>query len=474
MQTAGPMQQGQGLGGGLQTLTVEDLTREGVGLGRIEGQVVLVEGALPGDHVQVRLVHQARRHAVAKVVALLQPSPERRKPPCILADHCGGCTLQTLEAHAQQRWKERLVGETLQRIGQVPRVVRPLLAAAEELAYRNRAVIPLQRDAQGGLQAGYYRRGSHQIVNMNRCPVLDPRLDAMVAPLKADLEASGWPVDRHAAAETPGSGLRHLALRIGRRSGERLITLIASHGDLPGLASRAERWMARWPELVGVTLNLQPEPGNRLFGPKTITIKGRDWILEPFCDVELQIGADTFFQVYSEQAARVMVLLQEVLGPPEGHILEGRILEGYCGIGTFSIPLAKAGWVVHGIEQQPSTVALARANAQRNGLLERCSFEEGDVAHRLEQVLCHNRPRAVLLDPPRKGLQEPVLTTLLSHRPPLLLYLSCDPATLARDLKSLCSEGGYRLESVQPLDFFPNTSHVECLAVVRLPGMEVP
>jgi 23S rRNA (uracil1939-C5)-methyltransferase len=456
------MQQRQGVNGDLQSLTVDDLTRDGLGVGRIAGQVILVEGALPGDRVEVRLVHQAKRHAVGKLVRLLQASPDRRKPPCILADHCGGCSLQALEARAQQHWKEHRVADVLQRIGQLDPLVRPLLAAPQELAYRNRAVIPLERDPEGRIRAGYYRRGSHQIVNMNRCPVLDPRLDAMVAPLKADLEASGWPVNRHGAANTPGAGLRHLALRLGRRSSERLITLIASHGDLPGLAAIAEGWMARWPELVGVTLNLQPQGGNRLFGSESIPIVGRDWILEPFAGIELQIGADTFFQVYSEQAERVTALLLERLGPAGG-----TVLEGYCGIGTFSLPLAQAGWHVHGIEQHPSTVALARTNAERNGLATTCRFDEGDVALLLEQALCQGAPSAVVLDPPRKGLQEPVLASLLDHRPPLILYLSCDPATLARDLGALCAEGGYGLESVQPLDFFPNTSHVECLAVVQ-------
>lgn len=455
------MQQGQG-DRGLQSLTVDDLTRDGLGVGRLDGQVVLVEGALPGDRVEVRLVHQAKRHATGRLVRLLEASPDRRKPPCILADHCGGCTLQALDAEAQGRWKEQRVAEALHRIGHLPPLVRPLLAAPQELAYRNRAVIPLERDAEGRIRAGYYRRGSHQIVNMNRCPVLDPRLDAMVAPLKADLEASGWPVNRHGAANSPGAGLRHLALRVGRRSGECLITLIASHGDLPGLASIAEGWMARWPELVGVTLNLQPQGGNRLFGPESFPIAGRDWILEPFGGVELQIGADTFFQVYSEQAERITSLLLERLGPDVG-----TLLEGYCGIGTFSLPLAKAGWWIQGIEQHPSTVALARTNAERNGLGPLCSFVEGDVALLLEQALSQSSPSAVVLDPPRKGLHDPVLASLLTHRPPLILYLSCDPATLARDLGVLCAGGIYRLESVQPIDFFPNTSHVECLAVLE-------
>ncbi|MFN6340616.1 MAG: 23S rRNA (uracil(1939)-C(5))-methyltransferase RlmD [Cyanobacteriota bacterium] len=450
--------------GGVRTLTVEDLTRDGMGLGRSEGQVVLVEGAVPGDRVRVRLVRQARRHSVGKLLTVLEPSPNRRRPPCILADRCGGCTLQALDDKGQQRWKQRDVEETLRRLGPVEGGVGPLLAAPQGLGYRNRAVIPLERDGLGKLRAGYYRRQSHQIVNMNRCPVLDPRLDAMIQPLKADLEASQWPVDRHGAADTPGAGLRHLALRVGRRGGERLLTLIASHGDLPGLTSWAERWMARWPELVGVTLNIQPEGGNRLFGARNHTVQGRGWLLEPFAGVELQIGPDTFFQVYSEQAERVVTLLMEALGAPGGGIVEG-----YCGIGTFSLPLAQAGWRVWGIEQHGGAVALARANALRNGLSHRCDVQEGDVAQRLDQALAEHRPEAVLLDPPRKGLPEAVVASLLRHRPPLILYLSCDPATLARDLGRLHGADRYQIDGVRPIDFFPNTTHVENLAALRLP-----
>ena len=447
----------------LHTLRVDDLTREGMGLGRLNGQVILVAGALPGDLVEVRLTHQARRHAVGTLVTVVESSPDRRRPPCILADRCGGCTLQALDDPAQQRWKQQLVEQTLQRLGGVALPPLPLIPAPQPLGYRNRAVIPLERDSQGKLRAGYYRRGSHQIVNMNRCPVLDPRLDAMVAPLKADLQASGWPVDRHGAAGQAAAGLRHLALRIGRRSGERLLTLVASHGELPGLEEMAQRWLARWPEVVGVTLNLQPRPDNRLFGSHNTTLQGRGWLLESFAGVELQIGPDTFFQVCSEQAERVVALLREALGTPRG-----LIVEGYCGIGTFSLPLARSGWQVWGIESHGGSVALARANALRNALSDRCTFVEGDVGEQLDQALSKG-PVAALLDPPRKGLHDAVVASLLRHRPPLVAYLSCDPATLARDLARLGGEGGYRISSVQPLDFFPNTSHVEALALLRLP-----
>jgi 23S rRNA (uracil1939-C5)-methyltransferase len=432
---------------------VTDLDRQGRGIARHGTQVLFVEGCLPGDRAEVRLLPRRRGHTSAQLLRLLQPSPERRRPPCILADHCGGCSLQPFSPRGEQHWKQELVRQTLLRIGGLDVPLQPLLEAPSELGYRNRAIIPLERTADGHLRAGFYRRGSHQIVNMNRCPVLDPRLDALIAPLKADLEATDWPVDRHGS---DGGGLRHLALRVGHHTGELLITLIASHGDLDGLEDQAQAWMARWPDLVGVTLNLQPRPTNLLFGSQTHTLAGRDWLHERFADLVLQINGDTFFQVHTSQAERLVPLLEAALPAPRG-----LLVDAYCGIGTYSLPLARLGWQVLGLEQHPGAVALAERNALLNGLSERCRFQTADVVEALEPVLPH--AQALLLDPPRKGLDPRVLASIAACPPPQLLYLSCDPATLARDLRQLCADG-YRLSAVQPVDFFPNTTHVETLA----------
>jgi len=290
---------------------------------------------------------------------------------------------------------------------------------------------------------------------MNHCPVLDPRLDALIAPLKADLEASLWPVDRHGSE---AGGLRHLALRVGQHTGELLITLIATADDLEGLEAQAEVWMQRWPRLVGVTLNLQPLASNLLFGPVSRTLAGRDWLHEGFAGLTLQISPDTFFQVHTRQAERLVPLLEAALPSPRG-----LLVDAYCGIGTYSLPLARLGWQVLGLEQQSAAVALAGRNAMLNGLSERCRFQAADVAEALAGVLSHTQ--ALLLDPPRKGLDPRVTAAILACPPPQLVYLSCDPATLARDLRLLCG-GGYALIGVQPIDFFPNTTHVETL--VRL------
>ncbi|MCS5698718.1 23S rRNA (uracil(1939)-C(5))-methyltransferase RlmD [Cyanobium sp. FGCU-52] len=437
-------------------LRIDDLSHDGRGIGRIDGQVVFVAGGLPGDQLRVRLGRRARGHWHGDLLAVAEPSPQRRRAPCILSDHCGGCSLQAFDDGAEATWKQATVAAALQRIADLdPGLMRPFAPSDPALGTRNRALIPLERTEEGVLRAGYYRRGTHRIVNMNQCPVLDPRIDRLIQPIKSDLEASGWPVDRHGHS----GGLRHLGLRVGQHSGEVLITLIASQRDLPGLEELAQEWLSRWDEVVGVGLNLQPEPTNQLMGARTDTLVGRGWLNESFAGLDVRIAADTFFQVHTLQAERVVPWLIEAFGTPDG-----RLVDAYCGIGTYSLPLAAAGWRVQGVEQHPGAVDLARHNAAANGLADRAGFECHDVAQVLAERL--SDANALFVDPPRKGLDAGSLAAIQAARPQRLAYLSCDPATLARDLGRLCAEGVYELRWVQALDLFPNTSHVETLAVL--------
>ena len=311
--------------GQLLECEVSGLSHDGRGVVALAGSVAFVGGAVPGDRVRLRLEHRARRHWLARLEAVLEPSAQRCRPACVLADRCGGCSLQHLELQAQRQWKRRQVVDALQRIAHLPaaeQLVATGISAGEGLGYRNRATLPLERRPDGTLRAGYYRHGSHTLVNVNHCPVLDPRLDQLVAPLKHDLESSPWPVDRHLQAE---GGLRHLALRLGQHSGELLVTLVSSHGNLPGLERWAERWLQRWPQLVGVCLNIQDRPTNVLLGPHTEVVAGRGWIEERFAGLSLSIGADTFFQVNTPMAEQVVPLLLEGL---EG-LEPGLLLDAY-------------------------------------------------------------------------------------------------------------------------------------------------
>ncbi|MCP9792807.1 23S rRNA (uracil(1939)-C(5))-methyltransferase RlmD [Vulcanococcus limneticus Candia 3F8] len=438
-------------------LTIDGLGHDGQGVGRWQGLAVFVPGTLPGEVVAVRVRRIAKRHLEADLIGVEQPAPERRKPACILAEKCGGCSLQHASDDGQARWKQDLVQQTLRRLGGFEAPLRPLLSSARTLGYRNRALIPLERTEDGLLRAGYYRRGSHKIVNLNRCPVLDPRIDGLIEPIKADLEETGWPVDVNLSG---GGGLRHLALRVGHHSGEVLITLVSSHAELDGLHDLAERWRASWPEVVGVCLNLQPRASNAVMGPQTLTLSGRGWLAERFAGQELRIGADTFFQVNTEQAERVVPLLLEAFGALERQ----NIVDAYCGIGTFSLPLAAHGAHVIGLESHAASVEQARANAQRNGL-ERATFHQTDVEAMLAEHLVH--ADGLLVDPPRKGLSPAALAAIQAAPPKRVVYISCNPATLARDLALLTAETSLELRWIQPVDFFPQTSHVEAVAVLE-------
>ena len=438
-----------------------DLDRDGKGLARWNNWVIVVPDLLPGERATVQLQQRQRSRWLSRRVEQISDSKDRRRPPCILANDCGGCTLQHLADSAQTRWKARQIQQTMQRIGGIDVApAEPLVDADRCLGYRNRALIPLKRDLNGRLKAGYYRPRSHKIVNLNHCPVLDPRLDALVEPLKRDLDATGWPADHDLI---DGQGLRHLGLRLASASGDILITLISSHAELPGLEELAQSWLQRWPAVKGVCLNLQPKANNLVLGRTTHCLAGVPTIEEQFCGIKLSLSSTTFVQVNTPQAERIVQRLCDWL---EIQCPGGSVVDAYCGVGTISLPLAKRGFHVQGLELNPDSVEQARINAMHNGLSSHCSFDAGDVADLLASQL--SDCQALVLDPPRRGLDQRVVSSILEQPPAALAYLSCDPATQARDLKALLSPAGpYELEMLQPVDFFPQTTHLESLALLK-------
>ena len=438
-----------------------DLDRDGKGLARWNNWVIVVPDLLPGERATVQLQQRQRSRWLSRRVEQTSDSKDRRRPPCILANDCGGCTLQHLADSAQTRWKARQIQQTMQRIGGIDVApAEPLVDSDRCLGYRNRALIPLKRDQNGRLKAGYYRPRSHKIVNLNHCPVLDPRLDALVEPLKRDIDATGWPADHDLI---DGQGLRHLGLRLASASGDILITLISSHAELPGLEELAQSWLQRWPAVKGVCLNLQPKANNLVLGRTTHCLAGVPTIEEQFCGIKLSLSSTTFVQVNTPQAERIVQRLCDWL---EIQCPGGSVVDAYCGVGTISLPLAKRGFHVQGLELNPDSVEQARINAMHNGLSSHCCFEAGDVADLLASQL--SDCQALVLDPPRRGLDQRVVASIIDQPPAALAYLSCDPATQARDLKALLSPAGpYELEMLQPVDFFPQTTHLESLALLK-------
>jgi 23S rRNA (uracil1939-C5)-methyltransferase len=443
-------QQGQ-----LVEVSITDLNDTGEGVGRFGGRVVFVPDTVMGDRALVRLVRVKSSYATGKLHQLLEKSPHRIRPNCIVADKCGGCQWQHIDYNYQLEVKHNLVVQSLERIGGFTHPpVAPILTGDSFLSYRNKVTYPLKRSATGQVQAGYYQKGSHQLINLNQCPVQDSRLNPLLAEIKQDIQQLGWSVydeSRHQGR------LRHLSLRIGRRTGEMLLTLVSTEWNLQNIEVQAQTWLTRYPKLVGVCVNRNPSRTNVIFGEETRCVVGQPYLREEFAGMDFQLRPETFFQVNTEAAEALLNVIVEQL------MLQGDevFVDAYCGIGTFTLPLAQRVRQAIGLEVQSASVEQAQLNAELNGITN-VIFKAGAVETLLPQLGI--TPDVVLLDPPRKGCDRAVIEALVQALPKRIVYISCKPSTLARDLKLLCQTGDYQLTHIQPADFFPQTPHVECAA----------
>ncbi|NJM97863.1 MAG: 23S rRNA (uracil(1939)-C(5))-methyltransferase RlmD [Phormidesmis sp. RL_2_1] len=432
---------------------ITDLSHGGDGVGRWQERVVFVPNTVPGDVMRVKLTKVKATHGFGIPAGIVQPSPHRVRPACIVADKCGGCQWQQVDYDRQLAAKHHLVVDALARIGKLDSVrVDAVMPAAAPLGYRNKATYPLGRSQINAVQAGYYRKGSHRLVNLNQCPVQDQRLDPMLAEVKQDIGARQWKIYNEKLHQ---GHLKHLSLRVGRHTGEVLLTLISRSVKLKGIHEQAAQWLERYPSLVGVLINLNWKKTNAIFGPETYCIAGRPYLQEKFADLDFHIQPSTFFQVNTDQAERLLAEIQAELGLTGQEIL----VDAYCGVGTFTLPLSRQVKQCIGLEVFAESITQAETNALLNNI-DNVVFKIGDVAALLPELTV--TPDIVLLDPPRKGCEPEVLDALIALKPQRIVYVSCNPATLARDLKVLCESGGYRVHRVQPADFFPQTSHVEC------------
>ncbi len=443
--------------GAAVTLSIDSLTNRGDGIGHLEGRAIFVPDTVPGDEVQVRLVRVKPTHAFGTLKRVVSPSGDRIQPACMLAQKCGGCQWQPVGYAAQLAAKEQLVKDALTRIGHLELPdSEPILAAPSPLRYRNKVTYPIAKGTTQPLKVGYFRKGSHKLVNVNQCPVQDERLDAVLQTVKDSLQQAGWPPYN----ETNQKGeLRHISLRVGRRTGQILITLVSKTDRLPNLETLAKVWMDTIPNLQGVCLNINPKRTNAIFGPETFLVAGKHEIEEEFAGLKFAIDSTSFFQVYTEQAENLLnwVGLQLDLDGSE------TLIDAYCGIGTLTLPLAKRVKQAIGIELVPSAVEQAQRNAQLNGI-DNAAFVEGSVEKMLPSL---HAADIILLDPPRKGCDREVLDVLLERSPATLVYVSCNPATLARDLDILVNRGSYEIASLRTADFFPQTAHVETAVILK-------
>ncbi len=438
--------------GAVLELVFTDILASGQGVGRAGSVVVFCFGPLSGERARVRITEVKRNYAVATMLELLARSPERAQPFCPVFGACGGCQVQHLAYPAQLEWKRGIVRNALARIGGMTGAdVLPTIGMRDPRAYRNKMAVVVDH-ATGSPVLGFYRQRSHEVVAIDACPIVTPPLDALLGRLAA--------LRGTAEVDEMLTEARHLVARGSEASG-RVVLTVTTDRPSPAVRRAAPMVLERVPALAGVT-NSFDRSANAIAGRKQNVLAGDSYVDETIGGVRYRVSAGSFFQVNVEIVGRIFEFLDGRLPTPRNAV------DLYCGIGTFALYFARRGWTVVGVEENRDAVAEAVANARRNGLAQRAAFVHGRVeemarAGKLEPLLCGTE--MAFLDPPRKGCDEVTLAALAHARPRRLWYLSCDAATLARDVKFLVSKG-FGLAAVQPFDMFPQTGHVETLALL--------
>jgi 23S rRNA (uracil1939-C5)-methyltransferase len=415
--------------------------------------VVFVFGPLPQERARVRITTVKPKYAVGVLVALLARSRYRTKPFCPVFGECGGCQVQHFAYPAQLAWKRGVVENALKRIGGFESVtVRDPIGMINPRNYRNKMSLVVDHSASPP-NLGFYKQRSHQIVPIEGCPIVEPQLDQYIGHLNV--------MRNERDMEPMFNEARHVVARTASSSQQTVLT-ITTPAQSANVARQGGSMLANLPGAVGVTNSFDLSGENVILGRKQSIAAGRAAIEEKIHGVRYRISAGSFFQVNTEIVARILSFMEPGLRESR------RIVDLYCGVGTFALFFAKLGSTVFGIEENPAAVAEAEENAEINGLGAQVRFTMGrveDAVRRTDVIDELKNAEIVFLDPPRKGSDEQTLSAIAEAEVQNLWYLSCDPATLARDLKFLASKG-YRLGVVQPFDMFPQTGHIETLVTL--------
>jgi len=439
-------------------LSVEDLAFGGEGVGRADGYVVFVRGGLPGDRLRVRLTDARGRFGRAAIEEVLVPAPDRVAPPCPYFGRCGGCRLQHLAYPAQLAFKEKQVRDCLQRLGGIGEVaLRPILPAPEPYGYRNKMEFTIAGTPPA---VGLHVFERYDVVlDIERCLLQSDTMNALLDEFRRqvrDRALSVW--DPH----TERGLLRFVMMREGRNTGEAMVNVVAAAPDVETLTPVAEALHARAPATASVVLNVNAKKASVAVGSEEHLLWGREHITESLGGVDFQVSANSFFQTNTRQAERLFGVVEAACE------LDGTetLLDLYAGTGAISLLLARRVRAVYGIEVAAAAVADAIRNARANGI-DNCTFLAGEVRHVLPELMRQGvRASVVVADPPRAGFHPKALLALAALAPARIVYVSCNPSTLARDVADLVRHG-YRLEWVQPVDMFPQTPHIEAVARLR-------
>lgn len=445
---------------------VESINSRGHGVSRVgdEKFVYFVPGALPGEVVRGRVCQIKKSYGVIEIDEIAEPNTERISPACPFYGTCGGCALQHASYSLQMQIKDQIVNDAFRKIpGVSTGIISKCTPSPSQWGYRNKASFPVRQSGKKKV-LGFFRQGSHDLVPVDRCPVLDPQIEKWIAPIASILSVSMV----EAYKENTHSGtLRHIVCRCGTNTGSSIIVPVLRLARNEEFSSELEEFagslLASLEGVGGVVANFNPSQGNTIFGGFSKNIAGDSFISESMNGFQMEYGPTSFFQVNTNQAVSLFKTASAELAERGG----GRILELYSGTGALTLFLAKGSKMVHAIEDWTESVVFLRKNLTANSMDNVEALEMS--SERAVRFLSGRKFDTVVMDPPRKGCSGHVLKGVCALRPSRIVYISCNPSTLARDSMFLM-RNGFTLEKIQPFDMFPQTFHVECIATFQRSG----
>ncbi len=439
-------------------LKITTLTSQGSGLGRFEDMAVFVDGAAVGDDLLVHIIKVKKNYAVGIIKKIYSPSSDRIEPDCPVYSKCGGCAYRHISYDAELEVKKQSVTDAMERIGSVGFGAEDILSIENPERYRNKVQLPLGLDRDGRVIAGFYSRRSHRIAECEDCMLQMEQFAPIVSAVRRYIHQTTATV----YSEETGKGLlRHIYLRRGAKSGEIMVCLVVNGDSIPKKNLLIDTLTQTDENIKSIVLNINKQDTNVVLGDECVTLWGRDYIEDELCGLKFRISPLSFYQVNPEGTELLYRKAAEYASLKGGEVL----LDLYCGTGTIGLTMADKAKQLIGVEIIPQAIENAKENARNNSITNArfiCDDASGAAKTLYEEGI---RPDVIVLDPPRKGCSEDVIKTVVQMNPDRVVYVSCDPATLARDCKIFASLG-YETEKYTAVDMFPRTVHVETVVLL--------
>lgn len=438
------------------TLEVTALTSEGSGVSRLDGMVIFTPFTAVGDVIEARIVKCLKSYCYAKTERIITPSPDRVESGCAVFGKCGGCTFRHISYEAELRAKQDIVQSAFERIGGLTPEFLPIVGSEGTEHYRNKLQMPLAKSEDGGVCCGFFSERSHRVIAVSDCalqPKVFSEISAFICERIQTLKISVYNEEKHEGV------VRHIFLRKGHYSGE-ICAVIVARRKVPEFAKLAAELREKFPEIVGVVLNINPDKTNVILGEREVVLSGRAEISDTMCGVSVELSPKSFYQV-NTPAAENLYRQAAHFAQPRGKI----VVDLYCGAGTIGLSMSSEAKQIIGAEIVPEAVENARKNAGRCGI-SNAEFICADAGEAAKELNCRGlRPDVIMLDPPRKGCGEECLKACVEMNPERIVMISCNPATAAKDCRFL-SENGYSVDTVRAFDLFPRTKHCECVVLL--------